>query len=512
MQQALIGVDIGTTSIKAVAFAPDSRALATVSVPTQTHYPRPDWAQYDPYEIWDAVCLVLRQLCQQLPADATPTAIAFTSMGEAAIPVDARGEPTHPAIAWFDRRTTPQADWWRAQIGADETARITGLNVRPLYGITKLMWLRENAPDAFQRTVRWLNMADYGAFRLCGVQATDYSLASRTMVLDLAHKRWSQQLLDTIHLPASLLATLTPSGVLLGRVHTAAAETTGLPEGLPVVSGGHDHVCGALALGITEPGDMFDSMGTAEGLLIALEQPQLDPEVVAQGIEQGAHVAPDRTYAMGGLYFAGGCIDWIRRTLLAAPVHADEDATYAELIELAEAAPPGSGGVFFLPHLRMANPPINDPRSRGAFVGLSSDTGPGHFARAVIEGVAYEYHQSFEATIAAFGLTPQRIIVTGGGARNRLLLQIKAALLGEPLLVPAVDEATCLGAAMLAGVGAGAYSGFADAAEQIQHVITRIEPDETLHGLYRERYRLIFQQLYPTLRAMNHRISERFVG
>jgi xylulokinase len=256
-------------------------------------------------------------------------------------------------------------------------------------------------------------------------------------------------------------------------------------------------------------------MGTAEGLLVALEHPILRPEVVMQGAEQGLHVVPGRSYAISGLYFSGGCIDWVRRILLGA-VHStpEPDAevdSYRELITLAESAPPGSGGVFFLPHLRMANPPINDPLSRGAFVGLSSDVTASHLARAVLEGLAYEYHYAYETAVEAFALAPRRIIVTGGGSRNPLLLRIKAALAGQSLTVPAVNEATCLGAAMLAGIATQIYRDVADATAQVQYATTAITPEPAWHAFYQKRYRDVYLDLYPTLQGLNARITNKYI-
>ena len=514
MEQALIGVDIGTSSIKAVAFSRSGHQLAKATTPTVTHYPRPDWAEYDPSALWDAMSGVLRRLMRDLPAGAAPVSIAFTSMAETAVPLDEQGQPVHAAIAWFDRRTTPQADWWQETIGGEYTASITGLPVKNIFGILKLIWIREHAPDAFARTHCWLNMADYGVFRLCGAQATDYSLASRMLVLDLAQRRWSQPLLDAIEIPKTLLGDLVPSGVLLGQVTSEAAAATGLPQGLPVCSGGHDHVCGALALGIVDPGDVFDSMGTAESLFIATRQPNLDPMVMQRGIGQGIHVVPERSYAMGGVHFAGGAIDWVRQLLFDARGTAglnldsgEEAHSFEALIDLARAVPPGSGGICFLPHLRLANPPINDPMSRGAFIGISSDATPGHFARAVLEGLAYEYQRAYDSMIEMFRLSPRRLLASGGGTRNDLLLEIKAMVAGQPVVVPDIEEATCLGAAMLGGIGAGIYNGFSDATEQIQYATQAVESDAAMHAFYQERYHKLYVKLYDMLKEANHLIS-----
>ena len=501
MIPTLLGVDIGTSSIKAVAFTIAGRQLAKATAPTHTLYPRPDWAEHDIDEIWAGICSTLRELTSTLRTlDAEPAAIAFTSMAETAVPLDLHDRPL-----WFDRRNTAQMEWWIDQIGLDETAAITGLPVRTMFGILKLLWLRDNAAEAFGQLASWLNMADYGAFRLCGVKATDYSLASRLMTLDLAEKRWSTTLLDRIGVKEELFAELVPSGSLLGHVLPAAAEETGLPAGLPVCSGGHDHVCGSFALGITEPGVVFDSMGTAESLFLTTAAPNLDPALARAGIGQGIHVVPDRGYAMGGIFFSGGCVDWIRR-ILNRSAH-DRSTDFEELIALARSTPPGSDGVFFLPHLRQANPPINDPLARGAFVGLSAEVGPGHFARAVLEGIAYEYQYAFESMMNAFDLTPRRLIATGGGSRNDLLIEIKSQVSGLPITIPDVEEATCLGAALLAGIGAGLFSSFDDAAAQVDFKRRTIQADAAMHGFYDSQFRNVYLGLYEALRESNHRIS-----
>ncbi|MEM7126279.1 MAG: FGGY family carbohydrate kinase [Chloroflexota bacterium] len=505
MQHTIIGVDLGTTSIKAVAFGLDGTQLAKESTPTITHYPRSGWAYFEPEEIWDAICLVLRRLVAKLPAGIEPGAIAFTGMAEAGVPLDEQGQPTHNIIAWFDKRTEPQSDWWLEHIGMDETAQITGLPVKPAFGILKLLWIRQNAPDAFRATRRWLNMADYGAFRLCGAMTTDYSLASRMMVLDLAKRAWSKSLLDAIELPANILGELVQGGTELGYIHAEAASATGLPKGLPVCSGGHDHVCAGFALGLIEPGDALDSMGTAESMVLTTAQPRLEPAITKRGIGQGIHVMPGRNYAMSGLNFASGSIDWSRQLLLSA---VDDKLSYEKLIELATSAPPGSDGLFFVPHLRRANPPHIDIRGRGAFIGITSDADTSHFARAVVEGVAYDYQQAFDNTTDTFGLEPNRQVATGGGTRNSLLMEIKAHLSGLTINVPEIEEATCLGAATLAGVGAGFYHSYEDAVNQLDYVTRKIEPDPIQHRFYQERYQTIYSKLYNTLRDVNHQISQ----
>jgi len=511
MKQALIGIDIGTTSIKAVAFGVNGDELSKATTPTRTHSPKAGWSYFDPAEIWADICAVLRKVLANLPAEIEPAGVAFTSFGETAAPLSREGQPVYDMISWFDARTQVQADWWAETVGEERTSRITGLPVKPVFGILKLLWLRENEPQKFAQIDCWLNTADYGAYRLCGARATDYSLASRMMVLDLQKRAWSQPLLDAIDLPQSILAELLPSGTLLGYVHAEAARETGLPQGLPVSCGGHDHICAALALGITNAGDIFHSMGTAEAVMVLTKEPVPDPAITKQGVGQGIHVYPNRSYAMCGLQFAGGSMDWVRR-LLFAEKRGDnlgsDEGSYPQMVDAARAVPPGAEGVFFLPHLLRANPPAVDLKSRGAFIGMSREMSKGHLARAVFEGLAYEAQQSQDVMKDVLLVAMTQMIATGGGTRNDLLMQIKSDLVGRPITMPNVDEATCLGAAILAGVGAGVYRNFEDASEQIRYTSRSVEPNMERHAFYQERYVQVYQKLYETLKEINHTISD----
>ncbi|MGI9228588.1 MAG: FGGY-family carbohydrate kinase [Gammaproteobacteria bacterium] len=505
MSVALIGVDIGTTSFKAVAFAPDGTQLARVSAATPTSYPQPDWAEFKHTAVWTTLVGILRELVRDLGNRATPAAIAFTGMAEAGLPLNESGEPLYPAISWFDRRVLQQLENWQTKIGEANTARITGLPLGPAAGILRLLWLRDHFPDLFNQTRTWLNLPDYAAFRLCGAKVTEYSLASRMMVLDLATRQWSDELLQQVELDAGIFGELASSAIQIGKVHQEAADLTGLPCDLPVCTAGHDHLCAAVGLGVTDAGEIFDSIGTAEALVVSLPGLSDDPAVAASGIAQGIHVLPQRYYAITGNAFGGGSFDWARRLLHGGAD--DRETAYDALFESASQASAGSGGVFFLPHLRQANPPTLDPHSRGAFIGLSSGSRPKHLARAVLEGLAFEYQRILDAVSECFGLANQRLVATGGGTRNRLFMQIKSDVSGLPIVIPDVEEATCLGAALAAGVGAGIFDSYEDALSQTALSENVVEPDMEKHQLYRERYETVFVHLYESLKAVNHNIS-----
>jgi len=497
----LTGIDIGTTNIKAIVFDIMGQIVAEASVPTPIHYPKPGWAYYDPHELWQATSTVLRRTSEQVTDPARIASVAVASAGEAGVPLDVHGQPTYEAIAWFDQRTQPQVAWLATSIGKERLFDISGLSLQPIFGLCKLLWIKENEPDAFGRTVRWLNLADYIAYRLCGVPATDYSLASRTLALDLRHLQWHAELIKEIGMPPDLFAPLCGSGTRLGPVKSEAARETGLPTSAQVSAGGHDHVCGALAIGVTEPGLVLNSLGTAEAIFVPLEKPLTDPKMSRQGYTQGAHVVADHYYVLAGLYTSGACVDWLRDIL-------GEAVDYATLIAEAEQIAPGSLGAYFLPHLRIANPPHDDPKSRGAFIGLSTDVKRGALFRSVLEGLAYEARLSLETLLDYPGMAKVHQIYTiGGGTRNSLLMQIKASVFKQTITVINITEATTLGAAILGGLGAGLFADVPSALAGLSFSQTLVEPDRDQAELYDTYFRQVHQQVYPALRSLHHTID-----
>ena len=509
MQRALLGIDVGTTNTKVVAFSTDGVELAKASVPTETLHPQQGWTEYDVDGLWNAVCDLLKQALRQLPDGVTPVAISATGMAEAGVPLDGSGNPLYSAISWLDRRTTDELEIWQETVGADRTANTTGLPMNTTAGILRLLWLRNNVPETFGRTERWLNLPDYCAYKLSSAAITDYSLASRMMILDLKKKQWSADLLDEIGIGQEIFGKLVQSGTKIGAVTEEAAASTGLPTGIPVCAGGHDHLCAALGLGVTQTGDVFDSMGTAEAIVVSLKAPSPTSEIAGKGIAQGVHVVPGQYYAISGLFYSGGSIDWVRQLLTSAIDNELSSAqAYERIQQLASEVKAGSDGVHFLPHLQQANPPIFDPHSRGAFVGLSGGTGAGHLARSVMEGLAYEFQRLFDCVVEAFGVDGRSWIASGGGTRNQLLMEIKAAVAGKPINIPVVDEATCLGAAVLAGIGAGVYSSVEDAQAKVQFTSRTIECDADLQHVYAGNYKAVFLHLYDSLQELNHKINK----
>ena len=500
----LLGLDVGTTSVKAVVYRTDGIAVGASSLPTPTHVPRPGWAFYRPDELWQTAVAAISGALVNVPHHEI-VSVAVTSIGESGVLLDAAGAATTDSIAWFDTRTRPQATWLAERIGKDELFARSGLSLQPIFSLNKLLWHREHEPDAWARSVRWLMLADFIAYRLCGEAATDLSLASRTLMLDLLQKRWDEQTLAQAEIDQRLLAPLVPGGTSLGNVTASAAALTGLPVTAVVAAGGHDHVCGALAAGVTRPGQMLNSLGTAEAVFMPIAQPLADPNAGRQGYTQGAHVVGGGYYAFAGQYTSGASIEWLRDLLGAS----NDPVAYDELIAAAERVPAGSLGVLFLPHMRLANPPYDDPRSRGALVGLTMDAGRDVITRAIFEGLALESRNTFEPLLTYPEVTaPQSVVAIGGGTRNALLMRVKASVTNLVHHIVAAHEATALGAALLGGLGAGVYDNVDDAVDAMRYGQQEIGPEPNDVPVYEAIYNQVYRHFYPSVAPLSQAISD----
>lgn len=500
----ILGIDLGTTSTKAVAYDIRGRMVATSAVPTIAHYPRPLWAYFEPEELWTAAADAVRGVVQQIGDPARIQSVAVASFAEAGVPVDTNGEPTYNTIAWFDRRTIPQANWLVETIGEQRLFERSGLAMQPIFTLCKLLWLKENEPEAWARTRGWLMADSFIAWRLGGAPASDYSQAARTLAFDLQHFRWDTDLVSRVGIDPAILSPVMAAGTPIGTVSEEGAAATGLRKGTMIAVGGHDHVCGAFAAGVTEHGAVLDSMGTAEALFCALDAPIWDPDFGRLGYTQGAHVAAGKYYGFGGLYTSGASVDWIR----AITGREDRRA----LAGAAADVPPGSNGTTFFPHLRLAGPPHLDPRSRGAFLGLTTDADQAAMVRAVYEGLAYEARASIEPLVRYAGSeTLPEITVIGGSSRNELLLKIKASVMNRPHHIMHIHEATAHGAALLGGLAAGIYRDATDVKATVELQRSTIEPDPDAAAFYESFFQNVYLRIYDALKPLNDSIYDMVV-
>ncbi len=500
----LASLDLGTGRVRAVAIDLKGHIVAEAAEATPTHFPQAGWAEYHPPELWQTVRKVLSGLTQSARAHGVIKGFATGSMGEAGVLIDAEGRELGPIIAWYCGRTVADGEAMRRALGDDYVFNTSGVTTNPSFSLGKILWWRRTHPEIFSRARRWLNMADWVAFRLTGEARTDFTLASRTHALDLAKLRWADELLGKLQIDPSLFAPLIANGQAVGRVHKKGAAETGLPEGLTVSAGGHDHVISTLAAETEAPGILLDSMGTAEGLILANDQPIFDDRLREGGNQQSVLTLDAPHYEfMCGLTTSGGAIEWFRRQM--------GGASYDSLIEVAREVPPGSHGLCFLPQLRGGDQPFPNPNARGAFVGLTGDSTPGVLFRSVLEGLCLYTRLGLDHLSRIDGVAPiSRIRVIGGGTRNALMMKIKSSVYGRPLEVTPLSEATCLSAAMLGGLGSGVFASLAEARREMAEGLgqmTIVEPDREWMARYEELYRTAYAGLSPALAAAHDALA-----
>jgi xylulokinase len=481
----LVGVDVGTTNTKAVVIDPESGAVRAVGRSrTVTRHPRPEWSEFEAEELWSAVSSAIREAGTRIDDPRRVRAVAVASMGEAAFPIDEQGEVLYPAIAWHDPRTQAEADWWETTLGARRVYEISGQVVHPMYGVNKLMWLRANRPEVYRRVRWWLSIEDFVLWKLSGVPATDRSVASRTMVFDQRTLDWSDELLAHAGIPREWFPPVHLSGSPLGRIAPAAAQETGLPPDTVVVVGGHDHFCGALAAGF-RPGPLLDSTGTAAAILALHPSFRPSAELLAGAFDTYAFVLPETFATLGSLSLAGGALEWLVGTLYGEGPAPVDEAGYVRAVQEASQVPPGARGVLVLPYFLGTGTPYGHRPARGAIVGLGPSHGRADIVRALMEALAFWLRDNIEALHRAGVVAGSPdIVAIGGGNEMPGLAQIKADVTGCRVVVPRLVEAVATGAALLAGVGGGAFGSGTEAAQAVASERTVHDPDPSARALY----------------------------
>jgi xylulokinase len=501
-----VGIDAGTSRVRAIVFAPDGRVAAEGAAVPNLSRPRPGWAEYGADDLWAATCTALKAATGRLPEPKQIRSVGITSVGEACVLLDRDGRPTAPVIAWYDQRARPQQEAIYARLGFDAITATTGLCPDPIFTLLKLLWFKHSLPDALARARLWLSVAHFLAWRLGAGPAIDLSLASRTLALDLQRGCWADDLIRDAGIDPGLFPELRPAGEKTGEVTGEAARATGLPKGVAIGLGAHDHIAGALAIDALRSGVLMDSIGTAEALTVALDRLVPGTRLAAQGFSQGL-VEVDRgpqAYVFGGLPSSGGSIEWFRDACASGISH---DA----LIDAARAVPAGAGGVTFVPDLLGRLTPVTDARARGAFLGLRVDHDRACLFRAVLEGLAMDARQTLDVlTEADPSCRPSEVRAIGGGTRNPVLLEIKATLYGRRMLATAMSETSALGASLLGGLAAGLHDSLHDATRELDLPLRAIEPNHDWGPTYERHLAEVYRPACQALRPLDHRLADLY--
>jgi xylulokinase len=451
MPACFLGLDIGTSSVKALLVDREGRVVASASAPLTLGAPRPGWAEQDPEAWWAATGPVIRELLRQAPA-ITVAAVGITGQMHSSVFLDHTGTVIRPALLWCDARTDAECQQITQRAGGEDRLRALTANAAFAgFTLPKILWLRNHEPDAFARLARVLIPKDYIRYRLTGEMATEPSDASGTLLFDTARGRWSAEMFSAMDLPPSIMPEVGRSAAVLGRVTGEAAHATGLVAGTPVVGGGGDNACGAAGAGVLRPGSAVATWGTSGTVIAPTDAPRVDPR---SRVHTFCHVAPDTWYQIGVVLSAGAAFAWLRDQF-AREYATPGEATQA-LVSAAARIPPGAEGLLFLPYLQGERSPHRNPALRGALLGLSLAHTRAHVTRAVIEGGALALAECLDV-LRELGCTPGEMLLTGGGVRDPLLRQVLAAVFDLPVRLTTHDEGPAFGAALLAAVGSGAF-------------------------------------------------------
>ncbi|HEX8072321.1 MAG TPA: xylulokinase [Pyrinomonadaceae bacterium] len=492
-----LGIDVGTGGSRAVVIDDAGRVVAAATVEHAPFAsPQAGWAEQDARDWWGASAASVRAV---LAADGVRAeeigAVGLTGQMHGAVLLDERAEVLRPALIWCDQRTEAECRALTERVGP---ARLVELTCNPaLTGFTlpKLLWVRAHEPELWARVRSVLLPKDYVRLRLTGDKATDVADASGTLLFDVARRRWSAEMSAAAELDERLLPRVYESPEVTEQVSAAGAAETGLRVGTPVVAGAGDQAAGAVGMGVVRPGAVSATIGTSGVVFAATDRPALDP----QGrVHTFCHAVPGRWHVMGVTQGAGLSLRWFREQFGAG---ADDGRDpYERLMAEAAGVPPGSAGVLWAPYLMGERTPHLDPHARAALVGLTAAHARAHVVRAILEGVAFSLRDTF-TIFAEMNVPVESIRLGGGGARSALWRQIQADVYGRAVELVEADEGAAYGAALLAGVGGGAWASVDEACARAVRVRARTPPDAESARLLDERYR-IFQAIYPALRRI----------
>lgn len=497
---ALLGIDVGTGGCKVVAFREDGVVLASSFREYPFVTPRPGWLEIDPGRILHAVREALREVASKVGTSID--ALAVTSHGETLVPLGHDGSPLTLAIANFDTRANAYTTFFREHFDLFTLFTITGMPLHGMYTVNKILWLRDNEPRIFEKVWKFSCVADFVTLYLTGEEPVmDYSLASRTMIFDVRKKTWAGEVLEVAHLDEAKLPKLLPAGSFVGYLREDLAWDLGIKGKIPVATGGHDQPCGVLGCGVQRPGEAMYGIGTSECVALNIgPEPLLSRDMMEHGFCASPHVGENAYLTLAYIASGGSIVRWFRDAIAPDVKERAQDPYRALFSHL----PKHPVAIFVLPHFAGSGTPYLDEHSRGAIVGLTLAASRFDILRGILESLTYEMRLNLDL-LASFGLPVLDLRAIGGGARSLEWLQIKADILGKPLLLPETEEAVALGTAILAGKARGVFANTREGIEAMVRFRGEIRPSPQ-SAVYEEYYK-VYQKLYNGLREINVLIS-----
>lgn len=492
MSDLFIGLDTSTTASKALVIDAEGTVIASQSYPHELSTPRPLWSEQDPENWWDAASHALRDVVAQVGADRI-AAVGLTGQMHGLTSLDKDGNPLRPAILWNDQRSGAQCEAVTQKVGEKRLYQLIGSILLAGFTAPKIMWLRENEPEVYAQIGHVLLPKDYIRYCLSGAYVADVADGSGFGLVDIGSRQWSDEMLAAFDIPRAWLPELCESQDISARVNEAGAAATGLKVGTPIVGGAGDQPAGGVGNGIVSMGQASLTVGTS-GVAYAISD-RYAPEPDGR-LHTFCGPIPGTWFHMGVMLSAAGGLRWLHDEL-------SPNVSYDEMNVKAESVPRGAQGLLFAPYLTGERNPHPDPLARGAFVGLTLRHGLPHLIRAVMEGVAFGMRDQLEL-LRGLGVNPSEAVVSGGAANSPVWRQLTTDIMGIPLYTVNTNEGAAFGAAILAAVGAGAYSDVPSACARMVHKIDTIHPDAAGVADY--------DRLYPSFRALYPALKETFAA
>ncbi len=485
-----LGIDTSTTSSKALIIDERGEVIAVASSPHTLQTPKPLWSEQNPLEWWEAVSASIRSVLEKAGISGDRiAAVGLTGQMHGLVLLNDAGNVLRPAILWNDQRTQSQCDEIHQRVGKEKFIQITGNVALTGFTAPKILWVKENEPDVYAKAKHVLLPKDYVRYKLTGEYAMDKADGAGTVLFDLKKRDWSDEVLAALDIPRAWMPKTFEGTEFTGYINEEAARLTGLKAGIPVAAGGGDQAAGAVGVGAVEPGIVGLTVGTSGVVFATTPSALIEPE---GRLHAFCHAVPNMWHFMGVMLSAAGSLQWYRDTL--AP-----NMSFDDLLKEAEAIHEGSEGLQFLPYLSGERTPHPDPLARGAFIGLTLRHSRAHMTRAVLEGVAFGLKDSFTLIQnAGLGKVTQ-VRASGGGTKGALWRQIMADVLNAELVTVNTTEGGAYGAALLAGVGTGAWNSVAEACNACIKITGSTQPKASSVDAYRKSY-AIYQGLYPALK------------
>jgi xylulokinase len=492
-----LGIDVGTTSVKAILISREGQIVFETSAPHDLYSENVGWAEENAEEWWANTILVIRKLFQEAPEEAARIeAVGVSGMVPAIVLLNRQGSPLRRSIQQNDARSTHEIDYLKNTLDQEELFHLTGGYTNQQHILPRLLWVKANEPEVWNQTATVFGSYDYIAYMLTDQRSIEVNWAVESGLYDIRRKVWLTEQMQGFNIPVSLFPHVHASAEVIGTLTDSASRMTGLPAGIPVIAGSADHVASTLAAGIVEEGDLLIKFGGAGDILYCTKEIVTTPELFFD-----YHVVPERYLLNGCMAASGSLVKWYIKDILRE----SSDHIFQELDEAALQVKPGSDGLIILPYFLGEKTPIFDPEARGVLFGLTLTHGRGHIFRAILEAVIYGFRHHIEV-LNAMGYRPRKIYATNGGAKSKFWCQIAADVLKCEIRSFPSHPGSALGVAFVAGMTAGLFSdwseihGFLNDYRDYSPIPSHSDVYDKTYSIYRDLY----QQLQPSFKAVQH--------